>query len=409
MAKLKFKKISLIFVLFILIFSRFINPVLAFSDYEQDVAQRIYQDLDQQYKIKEFEQNSLEYKTLKKLENNVIHSKFKKEKFRLHYIDNKLINAYYIGNGNIMIFRGLLEKLETEAQLAALISHEMGHAVNEHLSEDLERNLGLSLLNLLFNHFTDNEYQTITNIAQNLIANGYSREQERESDIYGVDLMLRSGYNPQALVELMEIFAENSQNNKLLEFTQTHPIPASRIDYLEKRIKKQKAVTENEGQTTANEIKNKRTKISTKKNKIQTKIFENQFISFNYPQNWEFKIQNNLSQDLKFKYQIESAVVSGQIYLEDLTKKEFMQTTAKQFQFEALRAKEKGFEISKKNLTNKSLNIYQLQLLKNDKLKLKYFISPKDKELMLSLDLDSSNLAETEKLVNDLINSLNYK
>lgn len=65
MVKLRFKKICLIFILSILIASSFINPVLAFSDYEQDVAQRIYQDLAQQYRIKEFEQNSLEYKTLK--------------------------------------------------------------------------------------------------------------------------------------------------------------------------------------------------------------------------------------------------------------------------------------------------------------------------------------------------------
>lgn len=409
MVKLKFKKICLIFILSILIASSFINPVLAFSDYEQDVAQRIYQDLAQQYRIKEFEQNSLEYKTLKKLEANIIHPKFKEEEFRLHYIDDKLINAYYIGDGNIMIFRGLLEKLESEAQLAALISHEMGHAVNEHLSEDLERNLGLSLLNLLFNHFTDNQYQTITNIAQNLIANGYSREQERESDIYGFDLMLRSDYNPQALVELMQIFAKNSKNNKLLEFTQTHPIPESRIEYLEKRIEKQQNKKEKALQIAKEKDETEKIKIKT--NKKQTKNFTNQIISFAYPQSWQLKKEKNLTAEMEFKYSLQTEEARGEIFLLDLTKKEFMQTAAKQFNFESLRAVEKGFEIKKEKLSQAKLNIYRLQIAKGDKVDLKYFISPKDKQLMLNFDfmVKIKELNQFDKKIKTLIDSLDYK
>ena len=234
----KFFVVSLtVFLISILTFS----TASAFSDYEKDVAERLYRDLDQEYRITEFKVGSLEYETLKRLEANITNRKFKEEKFKLHHIDDQLINAYYIGDGNIMLFEGLLQKLNTEEQLAALVAHEMGHAVEEHLTEDLERNLGLSILNLLFNHFTDNDYQTITNVAQNLIANGYSREQEQESDIYAVDLMLRSGYDPQGLIELMKIFKENSNNFKLLEFTQTHPIPDSRIDYLEEYIAEKKS------------------------------------------------------------------------------------------------------------------------------------------------------------------------
>jgi len=213
----------------------------AFSDYEKDVADRLYEDLDQEYRITEFKENSLEYQILKRLEANVVNNKFKNETFKVHHIDDQLINAYYIGAGNIMLFEGLLQKLNNEDQLAGLIAHEMGHAVEEHLTEDLERNLGLSVLNILFNHFTDNEYQTMTNVAQNLIANGYSREQEQESDIYAVDLMMRSGYDPNGLVGLMKIFKENSNNFKLLEFTQTHPIPESRIEYLEEYIADKKS------------------------------------------------------------------------------------------------------------------------------------------------------------------------
>lgn len=240
-SKHNFKFLLTIICSTILILSIFSLNTAAFSDYEKDVAEKLYTDLDQEYEIQEFDQNSLEFKTLKNLEKNITKRKFRNANFKLHHIKDELINAYYIGNGNIMLFDGLLQKLKTEDQLAALIAHEMGHAVEEHLTEDVERNMGLSVLNLLFNHFTDNQYQTITNIAQNLIANGYSREQEKESDIYAVDLMFNSGYNPDGLVELMQIFKENSNSVKLLEFTQTHPIPESRIAYLKDYISKQRA------------------------------------------------------------------------------------------------------------------------------------------------------------------------
>lgn len=226
-------------VIFLVFFS--FTTAKAFSDYEQNVAQKLYQDLKQDYKIKEFKKEAVEYQTLKKLERNIINNKFRNEEFKVHYVDDKLINAYYIGDGNIMLFKGLLQEIKNEDQLAGLIAHEMGHAVREHLTEDLRRNQGLTILNLIFNHFTDNEYQMMTNVAQNLIANGYSREQEEESDIYAVDLLMRSGYNPNGLIELMEIFKENSNNNRFLEFTQTHPVPESRIDYLKDYIAHKKS------------------------------------------------------------------------------------------------------------------------------------------------------------------------
>lgn len=230
------KLISFTFLLTLLVFTAFTAETAAFSDYEQDAAEQLYNDLEKQYQIEEFSAQSSEFKILKRLERNIVKRKFRNSNFKIHHVKDELVNAYYIGDGNIMLFEGLLQQLNSESQLAALISHEMGHAVNEHLTEDLQRNLGLSVLNLLFNHFTENEYQTISSAAQNLIANGYSREQEEESDIYAVDLMMRSGYNPDGLVELMQIFERNSKSSKLLEFTQTHPIPESRIEYLKDYI-----------------------------------------------------------------------------------------------------------------------------------------------------------------------------
>ena len=383
-----------------------ISTASAFSDYEKDVAERLYKDLDEEYRITEFRAGSLEYETLKRLEANVIADKFKDAEFKVHHIDDQTINAYYIGDGNIMLFEGLLQELSTENQLAGLIAHEMGHAVEEHLTEDLERNLGLSLLNLLFNHFTDNDYQTMTNVAQNLIANGYSREQEQESDIYAVDLMLRSGYDPQGLIELMQIFKENSNNFKLLEFTQTHPIPESRIEYLKEYIAEQKSK-----KTAENNNREGSDQGLTMPERNEFSHFENSLISFSYPKSWNLNEARALKQEVKFRYQLSAEALNAEIYFEDLSAKNFMETARKQFNYAAIEAEENGYQVEKRTIADEQLDIYQLQLNRSQEFKLDYFISQKDQQQLLKLSFKpgAENRAEQRQLIEKLIESIQFK
>lgn len=378
----------------------------AFSEYEEDAAAGLYKDLNQEYRITEFKAGSLEYKTLQRLEANIIESGFKDEEFKLHHIHDQLINAYYIGDGNIMLFEGLLQKLNTEDQLAGLVAHEMGHAVEKHLTEDLERNMGLSILNLLFNHFTDDQYQTMTNVAQNLIANGYSREQEQESDIYAVDLMIRSGYDPQGLIELMKIFKENSSNFKLLEFTQTHPIPESRIEYLEDYLAQKNSKNAAVNSSSENQNSSQKQPVTVNRQK-----FENKLITFSYPESWKFSQERALKAEIKFRYQLEAEEVKGEIFMEDLSSKTFMETSRKQFNYAAIMAEENGFEVEKSNLSTDQLNIYQLLLQREKEFKLEYFINQKNKQQMLKLSfkITGSNRIQKKKLIEQLINSIKFK
>lgn len=409
------KKIFIISItLSLLIFLSF--PTVAFSDYEKDVASKLYENLEQEYEISEFDQQSLEYKTLKKLEANIINKKFRNEEFKLHHIDDKLINAYYIGDGNIMLFEGLLQKLNTEDQLAGLVAHEMGHAVEEHLTEDLERNMSLSILNILFNHFTENDYQLMTNIAQNLIANGYSREQEQESDIYAVDLMLRSGYDPDGLIELMKIFKENSHNVKLLEFTQTHPIPESRINYLQKYIAQKKSESNSKviNKEKSEETAGENQKLKPEKSKEKTlainldKTFKEQKIIFSYPKEWTFAKEKALKKEVLFNYSLEADKIGGEIKLEDLSQKTFMQTAKKQFIYAAVVAEENGNKVIKNTIKDQRLNIYQLKIIKDKQLLLEYFISKKDEQQLLKLkfEINRENQIQQVNLIEQLIKTV---
>ncbi len=415
---LNFKKLLILTVTgFLLIFLSY--STAAFSTYEQEVASKLYKDLEQEYEISEFNQQSLEYKTLKKLEASIIDRKFRNEEFKLHHIDDKLINAYYIGDGNIMLFEGLLQKLKTEDQLAGLIAHEMGHAVKEHLTEDLERNMSLSILNILFNHFTENDYQLMTNIAQNLIANGYSREQEQEADIFAVDLMMRSSYNPEGLIELMKIFKENSNNLKFLEFTQTHPIPESRIDYLQKYITEKKlgSTVKPKNEKEIREVDREEKKLKQEKNKPEDlvvnldKNFKEHKILFSYPKEWALEREKNLEKQIIFKYSIEADNFSGGIQLEDLSQKSFMQTAKKQFTYAAIIAEENGAKVKKNTIKDKKIDIYQLEIIKDNQLLLEYFISEKNEQQVLKLrfEINKAKQIQQKKLIDQLIQTVKFQ
>lgn len=411
-SKISHKKLILINLIIFLLISTFFSTASAFSEYEKEAAVKLYQDLSQKYKITKFKEKSSEYQTLNKLENNITKNQFKNAKFELHYINDELINAFYIGDGNIMLFKGLLQKIDTESQLAGLIAHEMGHAVSEHMTETLERNTGLSILNILFNHFTDNEYQTLTNVTHNLIANGYSREQEQEADIYAAKLMMRSGYDPQGLVELMKIFKENSHSVKLLEFTQTHPIPESRIEYLEDYISKEEAKkTEKVEKFKPQSKESFKNKKIEKKKLIKKQTFNNALLSFSYPQDWEFKKIVKYEQEIKFNYKLNFKSLQGEIYLQDLTDRSFMKTARKNFEYSAIEARDNGFEINKKDLSTNRLEIYNLYLSKNDNLILKYFITKKNKNQMLRLnfEIDKKNYLQFKNQIEELVFSVKFK
>jgi predicted Zn-dependent protease len=75
----------------------------------------------------------------------------------------------------------------------------------------------------------------MTQLAWQLIDLKYSREQEREADLYGMDYMVRAGYNPYGAVELMQML-QNQDRIKPVEFLSTHPSPENRILYLTTRI-----------------------------------------------------------------------------------------------------------------------------------------------------------------------------
>ena len=133
-------------------------------------------------------------------------------------IDDSRPNAWALPGGKIAINRGLLTRLNSEAELAAVLSHEIVHAAARHSAKSIERNLLLSsVINMAGSALADqnNHYATIfdsgAQLGAQFIVSSYGREAELESDAFGMLYMQRAGFDPMAAVTLQETFVALSK------------------------------------------------------------------------------------------------------------------------------------------------------------------------------------------------------
>ncbi|SJZ58985.1 M48 family metallopeptidase [Selenihalanaerobacter shriftii] len=165
--------------------------------------------------------------------------------FKLYIADTKKINAVYLGNGYLVLYKGLIDDLENNNQLAAVLAHELGHGVNDDIQDSIDLIQGIKLGTVLIDLAKDGKVNQkkpdfITALSMQLLQKGYSRKQEREADKYSVFLTKESGYNPQGTIGLMKVLQKKSTggNSKLLEIFSDHPNTDNRIDYLSNLVNK---------------------------------------------------------------------------------------------------------------------------------------------------------------------------
>lgn len=151
------------------------------------------------------------------------------------------LNAYCAPGGKIMFFTGIINKLKlTDDEIAAIMGHEIAHALREHgrerVSQAYAQNAGLSLVGALtgMSQGTSTLLQQAAQIGLTL-PNG--RGQESEADIIGLELLARAGYNPNASVTLWQKMAAATGNSSG-SFLSTHPGNAQRISDLQAAIPK---------------------------------------------------------------------------------------------------------------------------------------------------------------------------
>ena len=155
-------------------------------------------------------------------------------KWEVNVITSPQVNAWCMPGGKIAVYTGLIEKLKiTDDELAAVIGHEIGHALREHARERMSRaapvQIGAQILGALYGQGAG-DLGNLFGQAFFVLPN--SRENEQESDRIGVELAARAGYDPRAAISLWQKMGSQG-GGQPPQFLSTHPSHQTRIQDLE--------------------------------------------------------------------------------------------------------------------------------------------------------------------------------
>ncbi len=156
--------------------------------------------------------------------------------------EDKTLNAFALPGNKIGVHTGMMQLVDNQDQLAAVLGHEVGHVLarhsNERASQETLVQQGMGLIQQ-------------TSYGQNALTMGlldlgsqygvlmpYSRTHESEADEIGVDLMAKAGFDPQQSVQLWKKMEQASQGNQPIEFMSTHPAHETRIQQLQAHMPK---------------------------------------------------------------------------------------------------------------------------------------------------------------------------
>ncbi|MCL4117296.1 UNVERIFIED_CONTAM: hypothetical protein GTU68_043402 [Idotea baltica] len=158
-------------------------------------------------------------------------------KFDFHLLaDDQTINAFALPGGQCFITYALFSQL-TEAQLAGVLGHEIGHVVGRHSAERIADSNFWQTATMGATVGAGDIGSVVGGIGQNtLLTNG--RGDELESDDLGVLFMIQSGYDPYEMIEVMKILKAAAGPNRVPEMQSTHPDPENRIEKIKEAIQK---------------------------------------------------------------------------------------------------------------------------------------------------------------------------
>ncbi len=144
-------------------------------------------------------------------------------------LNNKEVNALALPGGFVYLFKGLVDYMPSDEELAGIIGHEVGHISKRHTVRQLEKSLGMSIL---FGVLFGDRGVILQNLAYNAIMAGYSRGDEREADQLGFQHTVRAGYNPYSMLMGLQKLNDLSSKGNYGLFS-THPEPEARVSLVQ--------------------------------------------------------------------------------------------------------------------------------------------------------------------------------
>jgi predicted Zn-dependent protease len=151
-------------------------------------------------------------------------------------VDADIVNAYALPGGPIVVYAGIIRKMQTPEELAGILAHERSHVLRHHSTRSIFQNVsGVLLLNLVLGD-ASSFINLIAQNGQQIQQLSYSRELELEADREGLQLLLKNNINPDGMLSLLEKLKDENSGSIIPEFLSTHPLPDSRIEALKKLL-----------------------------------------------------------------------------------------------------------------------------------------------------------------------------
>lgn len=145
-------------------------------------------------------------------------------------VNDPVVNAFCLPGGKIVVFTGLLEHFRTDAEIATIIGHEVGHAVARHAAEGITKNLWFAIIQLVLYQFVMPD--VVNTMSALFLRLPFSRRMEMEADYIGLLLMASAGYNPRIAPSVYEKLGKISGESALRDYLSTHPSGKKRAQLL---------------------------------------------------------------------------------------------------------------------------------------------------------------------------------
>ncbi len=233
-------------VFFFIFLPSFVYPLISLEE-EEKIGKEILQEASKQIEfIEDLEVGAY----IEKLGETLIQKslKFSPFNFRFFLLKDKTFNAFSIPGGYIFINAGIFEHVDTEAELASILSHEMAHNLSRHIARRLESikkmQIALTAATLAALILGGGDLGQAVGITGAAIAEtrllAYSRADEEEADRVGFEILTKAGYTPKAAVQIMERLSKQSSFAIELNYKYllTHPLPSERLNYLYSLLEK---------------------------------------------------------------------------------------------------------------------------------------------------------------------------
>ncbi len=174
------------------------------------------------------------------------------------FLDSDVVNAFALPGGKVFVTRGLVQKLNNEAELAGVLGHEVGHVTAQHANRRISKQIGFNaivtgLAVAVASSDDDSDFRKFgqygvpaLSFGGNIVLLKYGRDEELEADSLGMRYMERLKYAPEGQLQVMRVLKELSgSNSRPPELLSTHPYPERRIQLIQQALDTKYAHTRN--------------------------------------------------------------------------------------------------------------------------------------------------------------------